>query len=584
MKRQLCITLLLGLHITWGAPSPASVANHSIRLDMAAVELARTGLHEAPGGIWYKLENLSPMQISFPGADTFTASTEYGADLHSDICATYISHEDSECAQVNLTCPDFSATVKLNFTGKDAGTAEITWNEAGETRHLRGATFTMLPAGEGPGIILPTEQAEGDPPLWDEGLAAILSDIEAAAYRTATEKLYQKRLISLLPLVMVMHDASFTSPDFKGNTALHYACGLSHVELVRWLVNHGADLEARTEKGATIDACVGGRHAGAIKNILKQARAERDMPPGGTIADESTARTLASMLEAAFACADIRSAEYQIPGKDTRVEHAASVLYKYVKSKKQLPAWIDKTEPLGNLLELCLRAKIGEGMYLEQLNKQLTLLRKQALAQYCNEGKALALLPYMMSEREANHTWHDGASALYRAAKEGNVELARWLVAHGMRHLFNERGETVGVPPDAPNASAICALLAPNPPRGVQGSLAPEQVVGKTLNIFNAAHELCLSICWQQKNDESEGSIKKDEDWSIEERSYKRTSDNTAEVTRQTQWAPGGSYAAGWRDIAIQLTFTSGEDGTATYTECNKQGKKITFTGTFTLK
>ncbi|MBR1979293.1 MAG: hypothetical protein IJ985_07335, partial [Akkermansia sp.] len=73
-------------------------------------------------------------------------------------------------------------------------------------------------------------------------------------------------------------------------------------------------------------------------------------------------------------------------------------------------------------------------------------------------------------------------------------------------------------------------------------------------------------------------------DWTIEERTYKRTSDNTAEVTRKTQWAPGGSYAAGWRDITIQLTFTSGEEGTATYTECNKQGEALTFTGTFTLK
>ncbi len=584
MKSNLCIALLLGLHTTWGAPPPASAANHLIHLDMAAVEIARTELNEAPGGIWYKLENLSPMQINFAGGDTFTSPTTYGADLSSDICATYLPQQGSDTALVKLTCPDFTATVKLNFTGKSSGTAEIAWDEAGETRHLRGATFTMRPAGEDAGIILPMEQLEGDPPLWDDGLATILSNIAASTYRTATEKLYQKRLISLLPLVMVMHDASYTNPDFKGNTALHYACGLSHIDLVEWLVDHGANLEARTEKGATVDACVSGRHAGTIKNLLKQARSARDIPPGGSVVDENTARSMALMLEAAFDCTDIRSAEYQIPEKDTRAEQAALALYKYTKSKKQLPTWINKTEPLGNLLELCLHAKISESMYLERFNAQLTCLRRQALAQYCNEGKALAILPYMMSEREANHTWHDGASALYRAAKEGNVELARWLVAHGMRHIFNEQGETVGVPPDAPNASAICALLAPNPPRGTQGSLAPEQVAGKTLHIFNAAHEHSLSICWQQKNCESNGHIKVDEDWTIEERTYKRTSDNTAEVTRKTQWAPGGSYAAGWRDITIQLTFTSGEEGTATYTECNKQGEALTFTGTFTLK
>ena len=43
-------------------------------------------------------------------------------------------------------------------------------------------------------------------------------------------------------------------------------------------------------------------------------------------------------------------------------------------------------------------------------------------------------------------------------------------------------------------------------------------------------------------------------------------------------------YVYGKCNIAFQLTFTSGEEGTATYTECNKQGEALTFTGTFTLK
>ncbi|MBQ4613485.1 MAG: hypothetical protein IJB31_00970 [Akkermansia sp.] len=584
MKRNLCIALLLGLNTAWGVPAPTTAAHHSIRLNMEAAEIARTGLNEAPGGIWYKLDNLSPLQVSFPEIDTFTASTTYGADLSSDICATYIPQKDSEAAVVKLSCPDFSAVVKLNFTAKDSGTAEITWNEAGETRHLRGASFTMRPEGDATGILLPMEQPEGDPPLWNDGLASILSNIESTVYHTATDKLYQKRLVSLLPLVMVMHNASYTTPDFKGNTALHYACGLSQLELVTWLVNHGADLEARTDKGATIDACVSGRNAASIKSLLKRARTERDTAPSGPIVDEDTARAMAGMLETAFSCADIRSAAYRIPQKDTQVEQAALALYSYVKSKKCLPAWVDKTEPLGNLLELSLRAKISEAMYLESLTKQLTTLRQQALAQYRNEGKALAMLPYMMSVREADHTWHDGATAMYRAAKEGNVGLVRWLLKHGIRHLRNERGETVGVPDNAPNASLICSILAPNSPRGVQGCIAPEQVVGKTLCMFDEKQQLRLSINWQHSNAESEGEIKENEDWCIEEKSYKRTGDCNASVTLRTQWAPGGSYAAGWRDITIDLTFTSGEEGTATYTECNKQGEESAYTGTFTLK
>ena len=58
----------------------------------------------------------------------------------------------------------------------------------------------------------------------------------------------------------------------NGTTALHNACGLSHVEIVQWLVNHGADLDAKTAKGAGVDDCVGGPNAKAIRAILRKAR------------------------------------------------------------------------------------------------------------------------------------------------------------------------------------------------------------------------------------------------------------------------------------------------------------------------
>ncbi|MBR7108919.1 MAG: ankyrin repeat domain-containing protein, partial [Akkermansia sp.] len=58
-------------------------------------------------------------------------------------------------------------------------------------------------------------------------------------------------------------------------TALHNACGLSHTEIVCWLIEHGADLEAKTAKGATVDDCVGGANAKSIRKLLQNARSKK---------------------------------------------------------------------------------------------------------------------------------------------------------------------------------------------------------------------------------------------------------------------------------------------------------------------
>ncbi len=62
-------------------------------------------------------------------------------------------------------------------------------------------------------------------------------------------------------------------PQANGTTALHNACGLSHVEIVQRLVNHGVNLSAKTAKGASAEDCIGGANAKAIRAILRKAHA-----------------------------------------------------------------------------------------------------------------------------------------------------------------------------------------------------------------------------------------------------------------------------------------------------------------------
>ena len=189
-------------------------------------------------------------------------------------------------------------------------------------------------------------------------------------------------------MVMMLGNPSFTTPDYKGNTALHYACSLGHVALVRWLVDHGANLEARTEKGASIDACVGGGKNGeAIKGILQQARRERDYPLRGPQASEEEAARAVAWLEKAFRCEDVNSPLYELPSPDATAQEHAETLFLYVRQNREIPPQVDVTEPLGNLLTWLRDANVHRGMFTEALQKELYQIRSYNLHQLQKAGK-----------------------------------------------------------------------------------------------------------------------------------------------------------------------------------------------------
>lgn len=106
-------------------------------------------------------------------------------------------------------------------------------------------------------------------------LNRLIEDLASASYNTAVERLYQKRLLQLLPMIRDGESVDVVLPDMNGTTALHNACGLSRVDVVRWLVDHGADLDAKTAKGASVEKCVGGSNAAEIARILRDARQGR---------------------------------------------------------------------------------------------------------------------------------------------------------------------------------------------------------------------------------------------------------------------------------------------------------------------
>ena len=103
-----------------------------------------------------------------------------------------------------------------------------------------------------------------------EQLDVMIKRLRALKCKSAESALYQRRLLALLPLIRNGADVDVTLPETKGNTALHFACALGSWSISQWLVEHGANVNARTHRGATPMDCLGDDNAARIKKLLQK--------------------------------------------------------------------------------------------------------------------------------------------------------------------------------------------------------------------------------------------------------------------------------------------------------------------------
>lgn len=216
----------------------------------------------------------SPMMLQFPVG----GGNSYDYQLNETSPDTpwppvTVTYEPTESC-ILITGNDMYVKLALSFSSSSHGKADIEWRGEDGTWYARGADFTISATSSTAGLlVMPQEEAtDGAVQSVDDGLADLVRELEQRRYKTAVERLYQKRLLTVLPQIMEGAPIDNVISNANGTTALHNACGLSHVELVQWLVDHGANLNAKTAKGATVDDCVGGPNAKAIRAILNKAR------------------------------------------------------------------------------------------------------------------------------------------------------------------------------------------------------------------------------------------------------------------------------------------------------------------------
>lgn len=369
------------------AASPApSMEGQSIVFNFQTAELCTYLLGEDTLGPQMAAV-LSPMVLTFPAqGDSYTVAHPHNDKQNTwpPITVHYVPDPPNEKGLLSMKSDEFSCLIKLYFGGAQAGHAHMHWTEDELVRHVTNATFTISPAdGAAACVVLPKAggTVSGDPDMLDDGLSDILEELQAATYTTATDKLYQKRLLLLLPLIMENCNPSVTTPETKGNTALHYACALSHVQLVQWLIDHGASLETRTDKGATVDACISGKNANQIKKLLQQGRKEREAHTEAEVAweprlivDAAGAAVCAQELEKMFAI----GGEFLL--QDTWAEYTrlyAENLYSYVQVMKRLPHNVHAGSRVGKMALVAL----AEHLTLSQFCNRMVETVRQELEQ-----------------------------------------------------------------------------------------------------------------------------------------------------------------------------------------------------------
>lgn len=109
---------------------------------------------------------------------------------------------------------------------------------------------------------------------WSEAEKAELKDFIGSLEMFSSKsssiyKLGHIRLEMLLPMILEGAPVDVTTEETKGRTALHYACIMRDEEIVEWLVNHGADVNKKADKGETpLDCVSSGYNADEIRRIL----------------------------------------------------------------------------------------------------------------------------------------------------------------------------------------------------------------------------------------------------------------------------------------------------------------------------
>lgn len=209
---------------------------------------------------------LSKFYVSEPGFYLAQLVADHADDLSAeqiaDILSVYLTDGGSQEIELTFTSPATATGTEVSML--DSFTEQT-------LRHVDVSLSDTLPPMETETDTTDTEQRETQEEATEDrsSLDPLIARMAALRCKHADSALYQKRLLTLLPMIRNGADVDLTLPETKGNTALHYSCAIGSLSITRWLLEHGANANAMTDAGKTPLQCVGSDNRAAIIQALK---------------------------------------------------------------------------------------------------------------------------------------------------------------------------------------------------------------------------------------------------------------------------------------------------------------------------